>query len=122
MTIKTLVTVAALALVAVSLSSPALAGNAAVITTVKRTMVTADSTYGGCMALLGTDPASLLPACGANWITFSCSGDFADPVRAYRMLDQAQLALATGKRVRVVITDTSQHNGYCFTTRIEVIQ
>ena len=75
---------------------------------------------GGCMAYLSEDPAGVLPACKNSWVTFSCTGTYTDPIRAYRMLDQAQLALATGKRVDVTIHDSKMHNGYCFASRINL--
>lgn len=89
---------------------------------VNAVMVTADDTDGGCMASLSIDPATRLPGCGANWVTFSCNGELTTELRAYRMLDQAQLALANGKRVQVVITNEQQHNGYCFVSRIDVLR
>jgi hypothetical protein len=87
---------------------------------IEKTLVTGDSTYGGCMALLSRRVEGKLPGCRGAWVSFSCDGTYTDPVRAYRMLDQAQLALATGMRVLVVVDDTKVHNGYCFATRIDV--
>lgn len=89
---------------------------------VTRVLVNGDDSYGGCMAALSVDPKTLLPACGSWWITFSCSGDFTDPARAYRLVDQAQLALAANKQVLVAFQDDKQHNGYCFANRIDVIR
>ncbi|MGB5621843.1 MAG: hypothetical protein WBN65_05060 [Gammaproteobacteria bacterium] len=90
-------------------------------TSVDRTLMTGDSKFGGCMALLSKTFADVLPACGNRWVTFSCDGTYTDPVRAYRMLDQAQLALATGMEVNVMVDDSKKHNGYCFASRIDVI-
>lgn len=81
-----------------------------------------DERWGGCLASLSISPQTILPGCGAGWVTFSCSGDFADPVRAYRMLDQAQLALAAGKKVNVWFQDDKKHNGYCFANRLDVVR
>jgi hypothetical protein len=90
-------------------------------TNVNRILVDGTGTYGGCMALLSVALADQLPACLNGWVTFSCTGEHvADPVLAYRMLDQAQLALATGKRVAVYVTDSKTHNGYCHAYRIDV--
>ena len=91
-------------------------------TTVERVLVAGDDRFGGCMALLADSPGRQLPGCPASWVTFSCSGDFTDPVRAYRMLDQAQLALATDKPVLVQVTDSQKHDGFCFASRIDVIR
>ena len=83
-------------------------------------MVTADSRFGGCLAALTVNPQTKLGSCGKTWVTFSCSGHFTDSIRAYRMLDQAQLALAMNKSVIVGIQDDKKHNGYCFANRIDV--
>ena len=122
MTHKTVVTAAALVLLSAIASPLALAGSASVVANVTRVLVIASDTFGGCMAQLSVDPQSVLPLCAKNWVTFSCTGDFTEPVRAYRMLDQAQLALAANKKVWVQVVDTSQHNGYCMASRIDVIK
>lgn len=83
-------------------------------------LVMSDDTYGGCMARLSENPRAILPACGGFWVNFDCAGVSTDPVRAYRMLDQAQLAKATGKAVRVSFSDDLIQNGYCTATRIDV--
>lgn len=88
---------------------------------VKRTMVFHGDRFGGCMVALSASPAAVLPACKGWWVTFSCDGTYTDPVRAYRMLDQAQLALATGMQVSVDVDDSKVHNGYCLASRIDVV-
>ncbi len=102
-------------------SSIALADTVRISAFVERTMVDGDEKVGGCMAYLSENPAGVLPACKNSWVTFSCTGTYTDPIRAYRMLDQAQLALATGKRVDVTIHDSKTHNGYCFASRINLL-
>jgi hypothetical protein len=99
-----------------------LAAEAVVLADVKRVLITGDDRWGGCMALLSVNPQQSLGSCAAGWVAFSCSGDFTEPLRAYRMLDNAQLALATGKKVQVWFEDTRRHNGYCFANRIDVVQ
>ncbi len=74
------------------------------------------------MAALSVGPDTVLPACPPWWVTFSCSGDFTDPIRAYRMVDVAELALATNKKVQVFFRDDLKHNGYCFAYRIDAIR
>jgi hypothetical protein len=100
----------------------AFAASGAVVANVNRVLMTGDSTFGGCMAALSVNPQTVLAGCSPWWVTFSCSGDFTDPVRAYRMVDVAELALATGKRVQVWFQDDKKHNGYCFTPRIDVLR
>jgi hypothetical protein len=90
---------------------------------VTRVLVTADESFGGCMAGLKLTGNARLPAgCSPNFVTFSCSGQYTDPVRAYRMLDQAQLALAGGKPIVVYVDDSKKHSGYCFASRIDVFK
>ena len=100
----------------------ALAASGYVVANVNRVLMAGDATYGGCMALLSANPQTVLPGCNTWWVTFSCSGDFTDPVRAYRMVDVAELALATGKQVQVYFRDDMKHNSYCFVYRIDVVR
>ena len=100
---------------------PVAADTARITAFIEATRVTGDGTFGGCMASLSKDPAEVLPACKSSWVTFSCDGTYTDPVLAYRMLDQAQLALATGMKVLVFVDDSKMHNGYCLASRINVI-
>lgn len=83
------------------------------------TLVDASGNYGGCMALLDKNPKSVLPACGNNWVSFSCTGTYAPKDLAYRMFDTAQLALVTNKTVAVLFDDTKLHNAYCYASRID---
>jgi hypothetical protein len=89
-------------------------------------MITSDNTFGGCMVLFtGLSLATLTPTntCSANgWVSFGCAGDQIDAVRAYRMLDQVQLALAAGKRVQVTATDTVKYNNVCMAKRIYILK
>lgn len=100
--------------------NPAAAAQAAIFAKVNEVLLVADDTWGGCMAKLSVNPASVLPACAPEWVTFSCSGHHTTELRAYRLLDQAQLALATGKSVRLVVQDSKTHNGYCFAWRLDI--
>lgn len=106
-----------------ALAMPMANANTATIPSAKvsRILISSDETWGGCMAALSVDPAQFLPECLGGWVSFSCSGDFTDPTRAYRMLDQAQLAFATGKSVMVTFEDNRMHNGYCFVQRIDIL-
>lgn len=118
------ITLTALAATAafIAAPTPSIAEVRAVVGTVNAVLLSSDDLYGGCMAALSADPQAVLPGCGAGWVTFSCTGDFTDQVRAYRMVDQAQLAYATNRRLRVFVDDTKKHNGYCFTPRVDVIR
>ena len=90
-------------------------------TTVSQTLSDADN-FGGCMALLETQPATIGLDCKDGWVTFSCTGDFADRSAASRNFDSAQLAMLTETEVYVVIDDSQKHNGRCFASRVAMIK
>lgn len=116
------VSLAAISVALLCVAEPAPAGDGYVVADVIRVLMNGDATYGGCMAALSVGPDTVLPACSPWWVTFSCSGDFTDPIRAYRMVDVAELALATSKKVQVFFRDDLKHNGYCFAYRIDAIR
>jgi hypothetical protein len=123
MTTRTLGSGLTAALLLTTLASPAGAATATFTTFISKTMVTADDQYGGCMAALSVNPRSKLPKCAATWVTFDCRGKFAtDPLLAYRLLDQAQLALAANKSVYVTVDDARIVNGVCFAPRLDVVK
>jgi hypothetical protein len=84
-------------------------------------MVTDSDLLVGCAAFFADSkgrailPKTKLAACKSGYLTFRCKtqdGDTRehDPVLAYRMLDQAQLAFATGKKVTVYFRDDPTYN------------
>lgn len=85
---------------------------------------TADRDYGGCMAAFYSQPPSgVLGTCPGAWLTFGCTSPHViDQVQAYRMLDQLQLALATGKKVRVYFRDDIKHNGRCYGYEVRIVR
>lgn len=92
-----------------------------ITTRITRTMVVADDRWGGCAAQLSVSPADEgLPNCG-KWVTFSCTGVHTNKSRALVMFDQAQMAFALDRRVRVFVDDSKTHNGICFVNRIELL-
>ena len=102
------------------MTAQALAAAGNVVAQIDRVLMTADGTYGGCMAALSVDPQTVLPSCQSWWVTFSCSGIFTDALSAYRMVDLAELAIATDKKSQIFFRDDMTHNGYCFAYRIDV--
>ena len=70
------------------------------------------------MAMVSESPADYLN-CKPRWLSFSCTGDHTDPVRAYQMLDTAKLAHTTQSPVIIQFTDDLTHDGYCFVRRID---
>ena len=115
-------------LVSVMLSS-ALAGFAlnsqaatsALTTTVTKVLSDTEK-YGGCMASLAISPTTKLAGCSANWVSFSCTGTFADKALAFANFENAKMALAMNKQVYVEFDDSKRHNNYCFARRVDVIK
>lgn len=99
----------------------AFAASGTIVSYVNKVLLSADHRWGGCMVYLSANPGTLVPAC-SGWLTFSCTGDYTDPVQAYRMVDQAQLALATNKRIQITFQDDKRHNGYCFVNRMDILR
>ena len=111
-----------LALVACALVSTGASGaTGSMVTTVERFLTIASDRYGGCMAELAHPPESQGLICRGNWVTFSCSGDFASRQDAKRNLEMAMFAFALEKQVRVYIDDSFTHNTYCFANRIDLL-
>ncbi len=79
------------------------------------------SSFGGCMAQLSVTPASVGLACRGNWVSFSCSGDFASTQDAKTNFEMAQLAYALDKEVKVWADDSRTHNQYCFVSRVDLL-
>ncbi|MEP6358191.1 MAG: hypothetical protein ABJ084_03910 [Halioglobus sp.] len=71
------------------------------------------------MAVVSPNPQAKGLDCKANWVSFSCSGDFNSKEIGYQKLEAAQLAMMTGTMVSIRIDDSKKHNGYCFAQRID---
>ena len=116
-------------LFAVPLSAPGVAATASVEARVTRTLATSETDdegnvkFGGCMVELDTTLATQAPnlSCPGRWVTLSCSGDFATRSNAMRMLDSAQLAFVSNRRLRLYVNDELKHNGRCFAYRVDVL-
>lgn len=118
--------VAVMAASLVMVMDVALAANSAVTGTVLRTMMDVNA-HGGCMIMLSVSPRDKLPVCGHRWVSFDCLNQLGDTdvVMAYRMMDQAQLALAGNKRVTVKFRDDEislPDWRFCYAYRIDVIK
>ena len=87
---------------------------------VTKTMVADEGRWGGCIAQLDQTLADYGLNCPSKWVSFSCSGVYTEKDVAYRMFDQAQMALALGRKVEVVVDDTKKHNDYCYGNQFTV--
>jgi hypothetical protein len=101
----------------------AAAATATLTTSISRVSVIGNDNFGGCMAQLAVGPESKLAGCLKGYVTFDCAAvlEGTDPVRAYRMLDQAQLALAGKRQVMVYFRDDKTVDGACLAYRIDAM-
>ena len=97
------------------------AAMASLITTVSRVRIDTVN-FGGCMAALAINPNTKLAGCGSGWVSFSCTGTFADKALAFANFDNAKMALAMNKRINVAFDDSKKHNGYCFARQVDLIK
>jgi len=107
--------------VAFAYANSASATTAFVSGAVNRVLVADEGRWGECMVQLNTPLANAGLNCPGNWVTFSCSGVFTDKANAFRMYELAQMAYTLGKTVAVQVVDTKKHNGFCFGSRIDLI-
>lgn len=103
-------------------STSAMSANSTFVTRVERVLLD-DSDFAGCMVLVKPFPAAELPNCAPNWASLDCLKLFPESTGsiASNKLAQAQLALITGRSVKLRVTDTRIANGYCFANRIDVM-
>lgn len=87
-----------------------------------RILMTDGAAFGGCLALMSGDPATKLPACGANWLSFDCTGSTGrSKSEGLAMKDVALLAYLNSALVDVKFTaDYGLVNGYCVVTRVDL--
>ena len=109
--------------VVLPLALPAQATTSRVTATITRTLAEANDQFGGCAALLSVAPSSAGLNCANSWVTFDCAGKHIAKSSAMRMLDSAQLAFMTGRRVTVWVDDDpeKQQGNMCSVTRIDVL-
>jgi hypothetical protein len=106
-------------LMVLSASGPVLSAQGVHKGDIIRTLVD-NERFGGCMVRIAPGPEVTLSTCKRNWATFSCSGDFNSKSEGELKFQSAQLAMLSGKPVKVTLDDSKKHNGYCFVRRIDV--
>lgn len=114
----------AVGLLAALPSASALAVEAKVTANVTRTLAASGGRWGGCMAQLSVPLSNEGLDCTGSWVTFSCAGTGAHASKedAARLFDAALLAFALDQQVRVTVDDAMQQGGYCYASRVEVLQ
>ncbi len=96
-----------------STNSLAATGTMADVTIQK--LITADTRFGGCMAMLSKPISTALANCPDSWVTFACDGSLNNSVsRAMMKWENAKLAYALGKKALLIVDDARKVNGYCY--------
>lgn len=70
---------------------------------------------------LPVNQASNFPDCPDNWVNLGCNSAFTSKEMAFRMLYQAQMALALNKKVVVAVDDARKIGDMCYAYRIDVV-
>jgi hypothetical protein len=102
-------------------ASPGFAASAHIQGNVLKTLIADQDRWGGCMILIDQKLSDHGLDCPQQWVSFSCNGTYTTKDVAYRMFDSAQMAYALGKRVFLQVVDTKKHNGYCYASRVDVL-
>ena len=80
------------------------------------TSVMVSPNYNGCMAKIDELDANVncTNRDGFTWVTLDCDGEWMPPATAHNNLQQARIALLTGKKMQVVVDDRfTTDGGYC---------
>ena len=109
-----------LALLGLMSASVLHAGTVWVEGNVESVAVTGDGRYGGCMAELDIELAEADLNCTGRWVTFSCTGEYAETENAARVFEALRVAVVEDKPVGMRVSDESEHGGYCHASRIKV--
>ena len=88
-------------------------------TKIERVLISSKD-YGHCMILIDKSLSGYGLDCPSRWVSLSCDGTFNPKDIAFRKLDQAQMAFALNRTIKVNVDDTKKHNGYCFGERVDI--
>lgn len=78
------------------------------------------SLFGTCMVLLDKRLSSYGLNCPSRWLTLSCTGVFDSKETAFKKLDLFQMAFALDRTIDTSVDDTKKHNGYCFSSSVNI--
>ena len=73
-----------------------------------------DREYGGCMLRVNPDPASVLAGCGSLFVAPSCDGTYGTKSQAAEIMEQAKMAVITGRSITLNLDNTKKHGGRCY--------
>ena len=89
---------------------------------VEQVAATGDGRFGGCMAELDVELADAGLACPRRWVTFGCTGEYAETTTrgAGAVFESLRAAVVAGRSVGMRVTDEKKDGGYCHASRIKI--
>jgi len=101
-------------------SATAVADIQPVTAKIKRLLISSDGSFGNCMVALDVGPETVLPACRAGWVSFSCDGTYMDKNSASKLLENAQISFLLDRVLKIYVDDSIRHNNYCVGVRVDL--
>ena len=104
------------------LSMGAFAASQNLTTSVTQIYATEEERWGGCL-IKTENPIDNNLNCKRAFVTLDCAGVLEGNSRGegQRRLDVATLAMLTGGRVNLIVTDQARINGYCLAERVRLL-
>jgi len=91
-------------------------------TTIKRMLMHATSSYGGCMISIDHYPSDAGLDCGnGQWVSLGCESEHISPEGAERMLQNADKAFLLGWMIDIWIDDSIKHGSFCTAIRVDLL-
>lgn len=107
---------------AVVFSVNAFAGSQSLTTDIVQVQATEEQFFGGCL-IKTADLIDNNLNCKRAFLTLDCAGVLEGNSKGegQRRLDVATLAMLTGGKVNMIVTDQARINGYCLVERIKLL-
>ena len=107
---------------AILFSATAFAGSQSITTNVTQVYATEEERFGGCL-IKTADLIDNNLNCKRAFVTLDCAGVLEGNSRGegQRRLDVATMAMLTGGKVNMIVTDQARINGYCLAERVRLL-
>ena len=103
-------------------SATAFAGSQSLTTNVTQVYATEEERFGGCL-IKTADLIDNNLNCKRAFVTLDCAGVLEGNSKGegQRRLDVATMAMLTGGKVNMIVTDQARINGYCLAERVRLL-
>ena len=107
---------------AILFSATAFAGSQSITTNVTQVYATEEERFGGCL-IKTADLIDNNLNCKRAFVTLDCAGVLEGNSRGegQRRLEVATMAMLTGGKVNMIVTDQARINGYCLAERVRLL-